>query len=498
MTCDALIVGAGPVGLTLAGELGRYGLRVRIVDKASHPSDKSKALVVWSRTLELMARLGCTQAFLARGLKATGARITAGKNEIGHVTLDKIPTPYPYALVIPQSETERLLEKHLASFALKVEREVEWLQFSNSANGVISKVRHANGREESIESRWLVGCDGPHSAVRHQLALPFHGDTLSSDWLLADVHLNNVPHPTEIQLNWHADGVLAIFPITETRFRVIADTGNNLTDAPRPAPTLEEVQTVIDQRGMAGIKATEPVWLASFRINERKVKDYRVGRVFLAGDAAHIHSPAGGQGMNTGMQDAFNLAWKFALVHRGECEEEPLLGSYSTERSAIGEQILAGTGRLTSVAILKGGIKQSIRNHIAELLFGLAPVRKMVAETLSELSIGYPKNPLSIKGGTLKGGPAPGQRGPLRENELPVGSGNLPRFALFADDDADAKTLIAKYSDLLEQQVRKPFQPGGLWLVRPDGYVAVATAQHDYARVSSFFDTLGAKQRKYE
>jgi hypothetical protein len=261
---------------------------------------------------------------------------------------------------------------------------------------------------------------------------------------------------------------------------------------------LEEVQTVIDQRGMAGLKATEPVWLASFRINERKVDNYRVGQVFLAGDAAHIHSPAGGQGMNTGMQDAFNLAWKLALVHRGLCDEETLLGSYSTERSAVGDKILAATGRLTSVAILKGGVKQSIRNHVAELLFGLAPVRKMMADTLSELSIGYPNSPLSIKGHALKGGPAPGERAPIRENELPVGSGNSPRFALFADDDANAKTLTVKYGDLLEPQVRKPFQPGGLWLVRPDGYVAVATAQDDYARVASFFDILDAKQRKYE
>jgi hypothetical protein len=193
------------------------------------------------------------------------------------------------------------------------------------------------------------------------------------------------------------------------------------------------------------------------------------------------------------MQDAFNLAWKLALVHRGQCHEEPLLGSYSTERSAVGEQILAATGRLTSVAILKGGIKQSIRNHVAAFLFGLAPVRKMMADTLSELSIGYPSSPLSIKGDALKGGPAPGQRAPIRENELPVGSGNNPRFAVFAEDDASAKELIAKYGELLEPKVRKPFQPGGLWLVRPDGYVAVATTRDDFPRVSSFLDSLGAK-----
>ena len=148
------------------------------------------------------------------------------------------------------------------------------------------------------------------------------------------------PTRERLTVTWHSEGVLALFPITEDRYRVIADTGNATSDARRSDPTLEEIQAVLDRRGPGGIKATAPIWLAAFRINERKVADYRDGRVFLAGDAAHIHSPAGGQGMNTGMQDACNLAWKLALVCHGGCAEAPLLDSYSLERSAVGDEVL--------------------------------------------------------------------------------------------------------------------------------------------------------------
>jgi 2-polyprenyl-6-methoxyphenol hydroxylase-like FAD-dependent oxidoreductase len=163
-------------------------------------------------------------------------------------------------------------------------------------------------------------------------------------------------------------------------------------------PTLEEVQAILDERGPGGITASAPIWLTGFRINERKIADYRSGRVFLAGDAAHIHSPAGGQGMNTGIQDACNLAWKLALVSRGVCAAEPLLGSYSMERSPVAEMVLAGAGRITTIALMRGDIKQSIRNHLASLIFGMSPVQKKLADVLTELSIGYPHRPLNGKG----------------------------------------------------------------------------------------------------
>jgi hypothetical protein len=323
--------------------------------------------------------------------------------------------------------------------------------------------------------------------------MEFQGNTEPSDWILADVHLSDVPNAGEINVLWHSDGVLAIFPITKDRYRVIADVGSAADGARRADPTLEEVQAVLDRRGPGGIKASAPVWLAAFRINERKVAEYRAGRVFLAGDAAHIHSPAGGQGMNTGMQDAINLAWKLALVCRGGCAESPLLDSYSLERSAVGDQVLKGAGHLTTIATLRGGVKQAIRNHIATLVFGVAHVREMMADTMTEISIGYPHSPLSVPSGSVHDGPHAGERAPIREGERPVGAGDTPRFALFAESDEGAAALLAQFPKLLEQEVRTPFQTGGLWLVRPDGYVAVATTQNGVEHVTAYLSALAAR-----
>jgi len=489
MNTNALVVGAGPVGLAMAVELARYGISIRIVEKTAQRTDKSKALVLWSRTLELMDRMGATGPFLSEGLKVTAANIVAGTKQIGRITLDGVATPYPYALMIPQSETEHLLEEHLAAYGVKVERNIELIGLAATTDGVLSTLRHSDGHEESFDSGWLIGCDGAHSTVRHELGMEFVGKTMPSNWILGDVHLSGVLNPQEITVAWHSSGVLAIFPITPNRYRVIADTGDTHGVAP-PDPTLEQIQEVLDQRGPGNIMASAPVWLSGFHINERKVATYRSGRVFLAGDAAHIHSPAGGQGMNTGIQDACNLAWKLALVCLGICAPEPLLSSFSIERSEIGEQVLKGAGRLTAIATMQGNIKQSIRNHMASLIFGLSPVLKTLANAMTEVSIGYPKSPLNGKGTSPNSGPAEGERAPIM-NQSPVGSGDSPRFALFAEGgDARGPQLIERYPNLLEATLRQPFQEGGIWLVRPDGYVALATERGRWDDVANYLDRI--------
>jgi 2-polyprenyl-6-methoxyphenol hydroxylase-like FAD-dependent oxidoreductase len=495
MSLNVLVVGAGPVGLTMAAELARYGVSVRIVDKTAERTDKSKALVIWSRTLELIDRMGCTATFVDAGMQATAANIIAGKEQIARITLDKVVSPHPYALMLPQCETERLTEEHLNSLGVQVERSMELTHFESTDAGVVSTLRFADGHEETQESAWLIGCDGAHSAVRHQLGMQFEGDTLKSDWVLADVHMTGVPNPGEIAIMWHSEGVLALFPITQDRYRVIADVGdgaNKTNGAPVTAdPTLEEVQAIMDRRGPGGIIASAPIWLAAFHINERKVKEYREGRVFLAGDAAHIHSPAGGQGMNTGMQDACNLAWKLALVCHGTCEAEPLLGSYSVERGAVGEQVLKGAGRVTQIGILRGDFLQSVRNHLASMVFGISAVRAKAAEALTEISIGYAKSPLNSHGAWVHGGAAAGERAPIRDGETPVGAGDSPRFAVCAEEDGDNyATLVSRYPDLLEAGVRRPFSEGGMWLVRPDGYVAVATKRGDWDLFGAFLHKI--------
>ncbi len=472
MSPQVLIVGAGPVGMTMAMELTRYGVPVRIVDKAAQPTDKSKALVLWSRTLELLDRAGGSAAFLAAGMKVDAVNIVAGNRPMGHVSLAGIDSLYPFALMIPQSETERLLNQHLNDLGITVEREVEVTSFAAHDTGVKTVLRHADGRDEVLESDWLVGCDGAHSVVRHGLGLPFEGNTLQSDWMLADIHLAGYPFPeSEMAIYWHEDGVLVVFPISPGRCRVIADFGLS-TGAEPPTPTLDQVQAILDRRGPPGLTVSDPIWLAAFRINERKVTEYRADRVFVAGDAAHVHSPAGGQGMNTGMQDAFNLAWKLALVCRG-ATAETLLDSYSVERSAVGEQVLQAAGRLTKVATMKNHTAQTLRNMAGHVLLGLAPFRKAMVDQMSEVTIGYPDSPLT---GTHHHGlahPHPGERA-IAPDGRPIGGGDRPRFALFAKPSDEATALIACYPDLLEHAVRAPFADDGIWLVRPDGYTAMA------------------------
>lgn len=481
MTGPVLVVGAGPVGLTMAVELARYRVPVRIVDKAAARTDQSRALAVWARTLELLDRAGCAEDFVAAGLRATAVAILAGRERLARLALDEVDSAFPGVVLIPQSDSERLLETHLQAQGVTVERRIELTGFADRGDGVACTFRDAAGGTETIEASWLVGCDGAHSLVRQALAKPFVGDTLATNFILADVHVAGlaVP-PTELAVFWHRDGVLVFFPIGQGRYRVIADIG----DTARHDPSLAEVQALVDRRGSGGVTLSDPVWLSGFGINERKVEDYRAGRVFLAGDAAHIHSPAGGQGMNTGMQDAFNLAWKLALVEHG-LAAPALLDSYSAERSAVAAQVLAESGRLTRVATLRNQLAQHLRDFVAHRLLGLAGVRHAIAEKLSEIAIGYPESPLN-RGSARVAGPHPGQR---IVADRPFGAGDRARFALLARDSSESRVILQQFAALLEPTLRAPPDEAGAWLVRPDGYVAAVAPAGDW---SAIHDCLAA------
>ena len=490
---QVLVVGAGPVGLTMAAELARYGVGVRLIDRAPHATETSKALVVWSRTLELMDRMGCTQAFLDAGLRATGASIRSGAKVLGNPRFDEIASAYNFALMIPQRDTERLLAAHLRSFGVAVERQVELVGFSGKADGVETRLRHADGREETVQTPWLVGCDGAHSTVRHGLGLAFEGSAQGDDWLLADVRLDGsgVPPPGEIATYLHRDGPFVIFPIPSGRARVIATVGKTDATHPRPDPTLDDVQALIDQRAGGGFRASDPVWLTNFRINERKVAEYRRWCVFLAGDAAHIHSPAGGQGMNTGMQDAVNLAWKLAMVVRGQAGES-LLDSYSPERSAVGDLVLRNAGRLTDMATLSNPAAQAARNLALRFLLGLHAVRHRMATQMSEIEIAYAKSPLS-------GGPGAGARWePEVYGGSPPGSGGKPRFVLYAADAVRGAALTGRFPGLLEPTPRSPQDASRLFVVRPDGYVGLSAGEAGWDDAERYLQALAQRDGRTE
>jgi 2-polyprenyl-6-methoxyphenol hydroxylase-like FAD-dependent oxidoreductase len=469
---QVLIVGAGPVGLTMAAELVRFGVSVRIVDKAPHQTDKSKALVLWSRTLELLDRGPGAARFIDAGFKADAVNIIAGDKLIGRVGMGSVDSPYPFGLMIPQADTERLLDEYLGELGVTVERGIEVSGFSQREGGVDATLLHSDGQQESISADWLIGCDGAHSMVRHSVNAPFTGETMDSNWMLADLHMHGYPCPdSEASVYWHKDGVFVIFPISPGRYRVIADLPPSGETHP-PTPTLEQVQAIMDRRGPPGMVALDPIWLAGFRINGRKVSDYRWGRAFLVGDAAHVHSPAGGQGMNTGMQDAFNLAWKLALVVRGECCEN-LLDSYSPERSYVGDQVLKSAARLTVAGTMKNPVAQIARNAIGHLALGFTAVQNAFANTMTQVAVGYPESPLNgpdIAHDDYKAG----QRFRPALEGMPAGAGRAPRFELFSASNDVVKELPPALAKLVNSRI-DPKLGNHIYLVRPDGYLACST-----------------------
>jgi 2-polyprenyl-6-methoxyphenol hydroxylase-like FAD-dependent oxidoreductase len=391
-SCTVLVVGAGPVGLAMAAHLHAHGLDFRIIDRNPTASDKSKALVVWARSLEMLDDLGIVDNFLAAGRFLKASNLHGGGHLLAHIPFVVSGTHYPQPLMLPQSETERLLGEHLQRVGVKIERAVELTDFTDRGDHVLATLRQADGREEQVRCDWLLGCDGSHSTVRKKAGLEFSGEAEPNDWILADCHVEGLP-PDVLSLFWHQTGVLAFFPFAD-RCRVIADVGlAHGLDHP-PDPPLEQVQALVDERGPGGVRLSNPHWLAGFRIHERKVADYRRGRVFLAGDAAHIHSPAGGQGMNTGMQDAWNLAWKLALVQRRQAKPS-LLDSYNLERGEVGETVLKQAGRMTQAATIRNPIGQLFRNGLVWVLGHLSAFRNTFVHYLTELAVHYPHSPLN-------------------------------------------------------------------------------------------------------
>lgn len=491
---DVLVVGAGPVGLTLAAELARYGLSTRIIDRAPQATTTSKALAIWSRSLELFDRMGCTEAFLAAGIRGHGASIRTGGQVLGHARLEVIPSAYNFALMIPQRETERLMTAHLAHFGVTVERPVELLDFEDRGDSVTARLRQADGGVETLACRWLVGCDGAHSAVRHALGLPFAGAPEPNDWVLADVTLSGpaAPPADEVSLYLHRDGLFVVFPMPGPRFRVVATLGAANPAHPPPEPTLAAIQSLIEARAGGGFTAEDPQWLANFRVHERKVAEYRSGQVFLAGDAAHIHSPAGGQGMNTGMQDAINLAWKLAMVRQGAADSALLL-SYSPERSAVGEMVLRNAGRMTEMATLTHPAAQGMRNLVLRFALGLGPVRDRMALQMSEIDIAYGASPLSRAIAHGGHGLAAGARLPPDAYAgTPPGSGDRPRFVLYTPGATDGDDLIGRFPDLLEPQARPTPEAELLLIVRPDGYIGFCGRACDGAEAIAYLGGLAA------
>lgn len=500
-----LIVGAGPTGLVLGLWLTKLGVHVRIIDRSAEPGTTSRALAVQVRTLEFYRQIGLADSVIAGGVKVAGANFWVRGSKTARIPFQQIGrglSPYDFVLVFPQDAHERLLIERLKTMGVHVEHETELIRFREHAAGVQATLRHSNGAEELCDATYLAGCDGASSTVREHLGLGFPGGTYAGLFYVADVEAAGPATDHELHVDIEAADFVLVFPLKgRNRVRLV---GMVL----RP-PTDERPLGFEDVRGRAiahlGLEVLKVNWFSTYHVHHRVASRFREGRTFLLGDAAHIHSPVGGQGMNTGIADAVNLAWKLAAVLKGNAAGA-LLDTYEPERIAFARRLVATTDRVFTIVTKQGPVAGFVRTRVvprlAPLLFRVPPVRRFVFRTVSQIGVNYHTSSLSAGGA---GGVRGGDRLPWvriaaeRDNFEPLTS---LRWQVHVYGRHESRLSEACGRLRLPLHVFE-WQPGmraaglrfgALYLIRPDGYVALVDSDADPERLTQYFAERGLTQ----
>jgi 2-polyprenyl-6-methoxyphenol hydroxylase-like FAD-dependent oxidoreductase len=499
-------VGAGPTGLVLALWLSKFGIGVRIIDKLAASGTTSRALAVQARTLELYQQFGLSQAVLDRGHKVAAMNLWVKARPAARIPLENLGqglTPFPFPIIFPQDEHETLLIERLKDFGVQIERQVELVDFEDSGAEIRATLRRAgeagtSGGEEVCGFAYLAGCDGARSRVREVLGAGFPGGTYDHLFYVADIDAVGPPMNGELHVDLDDADFLAVFPLQQDgKARLI---GSVRDDAAKDHEHLEFEN--VRGRAMQNlrIEVKRVNWFSTYRVHHRVTQQFRKGRAFLLGDAAHIHSPVGGQGMNTGIGDAVNLAWKLARsLKQPQCS--PLLDSYEPERIAFARQLVATTDRAFTAVISDSALARFVRTKaipaIAPGLFRRPAIRRFVFRTVSQISVNYRGGPLSRgAAGKLRGG----DRLPWVEGD----AGEEHNFAALTSMDwqmhvygdaaaglqalADSRNIPLRVFHWNPHAERAGLKRNASYLIRPDGYIGLADSAGGAAAIGAYLD----------
>jgi len=410
MTDPVLIVGAGPTGLTAALELSRLGVAVKLIDRSDAPATTSRAIGVQARTLELFDQRGLADEMLQLGNPGRFGSIYGGGKRVFHLDFAHVESRYPYLLFISQAETERILRDACTRNGVQPEWKTELVgvkqdALSHDASPVQAILKRPDGTLEQVASPWLISAEGAHSLVRTTLDLLYEGHTREEQYALGDLLIDGDLPDTDFHIFSSDHGFMGLFPMGGTHFRLIAS--NPLSQPSKDtAPSLDELQKIYDQRSHIPARFHDMTWSSWFRINSRMVQRLKIGRFFLGGDAAHIHSPAGAQGMNTGIQDMINLCWKLAMVMHGKASAS-LLDTYEEDRLPVMRNVLSRTDSLTTTIGTENLIVRTLFNHLGPFIGGTELVQENATANMSQVALGYRDSPLSENhghSGSIKAG----------------------------------------------------------------------------------------------
>jgi 2-polyprenyl-6-methoxyphenol hydroxylase-like FAD-dependent oxidoreductase len=501
---DILIIGAGPTGLVLALWLARMGVRLRIVDKTAEAGTTSRALAVQARTLEFYTQLGIADAVVAAGRKTIAANMWVTGKRVTHIVLGEMGSglsPFPFALVYPQDEHERLLVERLSAAGVEVERQTELVSFEETADGVTAQLRRADGTTESCRAAYIAGCDGARSTMREALGIGFPGGTYEHMFYVADVAASGETMNGELHVALDRTDFLVMFPLKQDgRARLIGTVRKEL-ESQAEKLTWEDVNNRVIEWLRIDIEKVN--WFSTYRVHHRVADHFRKGRAFLLGDAAHIHSPVGGQGMNTGIGDAVNLAWKLAAVVQGRAKAA-LLDSYEPERIGFARTLVATTDQAFVGVTSSSWLARLIRLHIVPLLlpllFRFKAARRLMFRRVSQTSIEYEGSSLSVGWTeTVEGGDrlpwVPNADGE-KDNFVPLASLDW-QVHVYGEATKEMRALCTtRKLPLHVFRWRTEMRRAGLWrnaayLVRPDGYVGLADSVASTAAIASYLDARG-------